>query len=168
MPAFQSARRHLGIRAWFTVTESTEQQLITNILRTSRTISVVGLSDDPDKPSYEVAAFLQKHGYRILPVNPAISEVLGVKSYPNLTAIPESIDLVDIFRRSDAVPPIVDQAIQIGAKAVWMQKGVVHPDAAAKATHAGLRVVMDRCIMEELTKLIREGVVTLPTTSTTP
>lgn len=168
MPAFESARLNPDIQAQFAVRQSTEQQSITNILRTSRTIAVVGLSDDPDKPSYEVATFLQKHGYRILPVNPAINETLGVKSYPDLMAIPEPVDVVDIFRRPDAVPPIVDQAIEIGARTIWMQKGVVHPAAAAKAAHAGLQVVMDRCMMEELTTLIREGTITPPPADTTP
>lgn len=150
------------------MTQSTEQHTINNILRTARTIAVVGLSDDPDKPSHEVAAFLQKHGYRIFPVNPNITEVLGVKSYPDLMAISEPVDIVDIFRRSDAVPPIVDQAIQVGAKVVWMQKGIVHPAAAEKAAGAGLQVVMDRCMMVELAKLIREGGITASALDATP
>ena len=147
--------------------QSTDELAITNLLRTVRTVAVVGLSDDVDKPSYEVAAFLQKHGYRIFPVNPRITKVLGVNSFPELTAISEPVDVVDVFRRSDAVPLIVDQAIQIGARAVWMQKGIIHPEAAEKATRAGLQVVMDRCIMEELTKLIKEGVVTPPALAAT-
>jgi hypothetical protein len=150
------------------VTQSTEQHTINNILRTARTIAVVGLSDDPDKPSHEVAAFLQKHGYRIFPVNPSIAEVLGVKSYPDLMAISEPIDVVDIFRRSDAVPAIIDQAIQTGAKAVWMQKGVINPAAAEKAAQAGLQVVMDRCMMVELAKLMREGGITASALDATP
>ncbi len=149
------------------MTQSTYPDSIVNLLRTSRSIAVVGLSGDPEKPSHEVAAFLQKQGYRIFPVNPGIAEVLGVKSYPDLMAIPEPIDIVDIFRRSDAVPPIVDQAIQMGAKAVWMQKGVIHPEAAEKATRAGLQVVMNRCIMEELSTLIKQGSLTPPVLATT-
>ena len=168
MPAFASAYNELHTQAQSAMTQSTDQQAITSILHSSRTIAIVGLSDDPEKPSHEVAAFLQKHGYLIFPVNPNITEVLGVKSYPDLMAIPEPIDIVDIFRRSEAVPPIVDQAIQVGAKVVWMQKGVIHPSAAEKATRAGLQVVMDRCMMVELAKLIREGEITASAVDATP
>jgi predicted CoA-binding protein len=124
-----------------------------DILTKSKTVAVVGLSDSPDRPSYHVAAYLQSHGYRIIPVNPQASEVLGERSYPTLRDVPVPIDLVDIFRRSDAVPPIVDDAIAVGAKAVWMQEGVVHNEAAAKARAAGLKVVMDRCTLKEHARL---------------
>ena len=147
------------------MTQSPEHETIVNLLRSSRTVAVVGLSDDPDRPSHEVAAFLQEHGYHIIPVNPRITEALGVRSYPDLLAISEPVDIVNIFRRSDAVPPIVDQAIQLGAKAVWMQKGVINPAAAEKASTAGLQVVMDRCIMVELSRLFRDGTLSPPTAS---
>jgi len=122
---------------------------IRDLLLTMRTIAVVGLSDKPDRDSYRVAAYLQEHGYRIIPVNPAVAEVLDEKSYARLLEIPEKVDLVDVFRRSEAVPEIVDDAIAIGAQAVWLQEGVVHESAAAKARAAGLAVVMDRCILKE-------------------
>ncbi len=119
------------------------------ILAAAKVIAIVGLSDKPDRDSFGVAAYLQRAGYRIVPVNPAVKEVLGEKSYAHLRDIPFAVDVVDIFRRPDAVPEIVDSAIEIGAKAVWMQLGVVHEAAAAKARAAGLRVVMDRCIAVE-------------------
>jgi hypothetical protein len=139
------------------MTQSNDRATIIHILRTSHTIAVVGLSGDAEKPSHDVARFLQKRGYHIIPVNPNLTTVLGEVSYPDLLTIPESIDVVDIFRRPEAVPSIVDQAIQVGAKAVWMQSGVRHPAAAAKAHAAGLKVVMDRCMMEEIRQLIKEG-----------
>ncbi len=108
-----------------------------------RTVAVVGLSPDPDRPSYRVARSLQKHGYRIIPVNPNVKEVLGEVSYPDLTSIPEPVETVNIFRRSEAVPPIVEEAIKIKAKAVWMQEGVINESAAKRAREAGLLVVMD-------------------------
>jgi len=114
-----------------------------------KTIAVVGLSDKEDRPSYRVASYLKGHGYRIVPVNPMITEWQGEKSYPNLEAIPFPIDIVDIFRKSEDVPPIVKGAIAIGAAAVWMQEGVVSEDAAREAEKAGLLVVMDRCLMKE-------------------
>ncbi len=117
--------------------------LVEEQLRNSRTIAVVGLSDNPARDSHRVAKYLQDQGYRIIPVNPMIQETLGEKSYPDLASVPESIDMVDIFRRSEFVPPVVDQAIEIGAKYVWMQDGVIHPEAAAKAEAAGIPVVMD-------------------------
>jgi hypothetical protein len=124
-------------------------QEIRNILNSARTIAVVGLSDKPDRDSYRVADYLKRAGYRIIPVNPAITEVLGEKSYPGLRDIPEKIDVVDIFRKPDAVPPIVDDAIAIGAKVVWMQDGIVHNEAAARARAAGLTVVMSKCMLRE-------------------
>jgi predicted CoA-binding protein len=119
------------------------------LLRNARTIAVVGLSDKPDRDSHRVAAYLQRQGYRIIPVNPAVQEVLGEKSYARLEDISDKIDLVDIFRKPEAVPEIVDAAIAVGAKAVWMQEGIVHNAAADRARAAGLTVVMNRCILKE-------------------
>jgi predicted CoA-binding protein len=122
---------------------------IADLLRSSRNIAVVGLSDNPMRPSHGVSAYMQSHGYRIIPVNPQADEVLGEKSYSSLLDIPEPIDIVDIFRRSEFVPEIVDQAIQLKARAIWMQEGVVHEAAAEKARKAGLLVIMDSCILKE-------------------
>jgi uncharacterized protein len=122
---------------------------IEHILREARTIAVVGLSPKPDRPSYEVAHYLQQRGYRIIPVNPTVDQVLGEQSYPDLPSVPEKVDVVDIFRRSEDVPPIVEQAIQIGAKAIWMQEGVISEAAATRAREAGMDVVMDRCMLKE-------------------
>ena len=127
------------------------------ILRTARTVAVVGLSPNPERPSHRVARYLQGQGYRIVPVNPTVESVLGERSYPSLAEIPEPVDVVDIFRRSEDVPPVVEQAIRIGAKAVWMQEGVVHEEAAAKARAAGLAVVMDRCMLKEHSRLRQAG-----------
>jgi len=124
------------------------------ILSTSRTIAVVGLSDKPDRPSHTVAAYLQKQGYRIIPVNPNLTEVLGEKAYPSVREIPEPVDVVDIFRRAEDVPPIVEDAIAKGARAVWMQLGIVNAPAAARAEAAGLQVVMDAC-MEVVHRALR-------------
>jgi len=126
---------------------------ISEILHTSRTIAVVGLSGKRYRPSYGVAEYLQRVGYRIIPVNPMETEVLGERSYPDLDSVPEHIDLVDIFRRSEFVPEIVEAAIRKGAKAVWMQEGVIHDAAAARAEAAGLVVVMDRCILKDHRRL---------------
>ncbi|MCX9084412.1 MAG: CoA-binding protein [Candidatus Methanoperedens sp.] len=114
-----------------------------------KTIAVVGISDDPKRPSHFVARFLEDHGYNITPVNPKLTEWEGKKCYPDLTSIPVKIDIVDIFRRSEAIPPIVDEAITIKAKVVWMQEGIVNEEAAAKARAAGIEVVMDRCMKKE-------------------
>jgi predicted CoA-binding protein len=126
-----------------------DPQTIQKILSECRTIAVVGLSSQPEKAGYYVAAYLQSQGYRIIPVNPHLSEALGEKAYASLLDISEAVDLVLIFRRSEAVPPFVDQAIQIGAKAVWMQLGILHPEAAEKARQAGLLVVMNACMLVE-------------------
>ena len=126
---------------------------IRDILSRSKTVAVVGLSDDPSRSSYHVAAYLQSAGYRIIPVNPRVTEVLGERSYAGLRDVPVPIDLVDVFRRSEAVPPVVEDAIAVGAKAVWMQEGVVHEEAAARARAAGLKVVMDRCTLKEHARL---------------
>ncbi len=122
---------------------------IDQILRESRTIAVVGLSDKPDRASYRVAKYLQEHGYRIVPVNPALTEVLGERSYPDLASIPGPVDVVDIFRRSEDVPPVVEAAIAKGARVVWMQEGIVNEEAAGRARAAGLKVVMNLCIKKE-------------------
>jgi predicted CoA-binding protein len=127
---------------------------VRDILEKSKVIAVVGLSPKPERDSHEVAKYLQGQGYRIVPVNPRADTILGEKSYPDLASIPEKVDVVDIFRRSDDVPPVVDQAIDIGAKAVWMQLGIVNEDAAAKAREAGLGVVMDRCMLVEHRNLV--------------
>ena len=123
------------------------------ILAESKTIAVVGLSPKEDRPSYRVADYLKSKGYRIIPVNPNAQEILGEKSYPDLASIPGDIDVVDIFRKSEDVPPVVDEAIKTGAKAVWMQEGIVNEPAAQKARSAGLLVVMDRCMLKEHKKL---------------
>ena len=120
------------------------------ILRAYKTFAVVGLSDRPDRPSHSVALFLKQRGYRIVPVNPALTQVLGERCYPSLKEIPFPIEVVDIFRRSEFVGPIVDDAIAIGAKVVWMQLGVIDEIAAERARAAGLEVVMDRCPAIEL------------------
>lgn len=122
---------------------------LTKLFRESKVIAVVGLSSNPLRPSYAVSAYMQHSGYRILPVNPNEEIVLGEKSFARLEDIPETIDIVNIFRRSEFVPAIVESAIRIGAKAVWMQEGVIHLDAARIATQAGLLVVMDLCILKE-------------------
>ncbi|MFH1926680.1 MAG: CoA-binding protein [Chloroflexota bacterium] len=130
---------------------------IEKILKESRTIAVVGLSPRPERASHSVARYLQAQGYRIIPVNPTVEEVLGERSYPDLASIPETVDVVDIFRRSEHVPPIVEAAIAVGARTVWMQEGVVHEKAAQKAKAAGLLVVMDRCMLVEHGRLKAAG-----------
>jgi predicted CoA-binding protein len=122
---------------------------VREILTTAKTVAVVGLSDKPDRDSHRVAAYLQRAGYRIIPVNPAVSEVLGERSYPSLREVPEKIDVVDVFRKAEAVPAIVEDAIAVGAKAVWMQDGIVHNAAAERARAAGLKVVMSKCMLRE-------------------
>jgi hypothetical protein len=122
---------------------------IAGILRSAHTIAVVGLSGKRFRPSFGVAEYLQRAGYRIIPVNPLESEVLGEKAYPDLDSVPEPVDIVDIFRRSEHVPAIVEAAVRKGVQTVWMQEGVVHEDAARRAEAAGLAVVMDRCILKE-------------------
>jgi len=128
---------------------------IRELLRSSRVIAVVGLSGKKFRPSYGVAEYMQHEGYRIIPVNPNETEVLGEKSYARLEDIGEPIDIVDIFRRSEFVMPLVDSAIRLGAKAVWMQEGVEDEEAAQKAREAGLFVVMDRCILKEHSRYLR-------------
>ena len=122
---------------------------IGEVLKRARTIAVVGLSSSPLRPSHGVAAYLQTHGYRIIPVNPNIKGALGEKAYASLAEVPEKIDIVDVFRRPEFVPELVDQAIALKVPAIWMQEDVVHEAAAAKARQAGIFVMMDRCILKE-------------------
>ncbi|MFB3778995.1 MAG: CoA-binding protein [Bryobacteraceae bacterium] len=129
--------------------------MIAALLRTSRVIAVVGLSGKKRRPSFGVSEYMQRAGYRIIPVNPNETSVLGEPAYPELEAVPEKIDIVNIFRRSEFVPAIVEAAIRIGVKAIWMQEGVIHEEAAARARAAGLAVVMDRCILKEHQRLPR-------------
>ena len=125
------------------------------ILHAARTIAVVGLSSKRKRPSYSVSEYMQRAGYRIVPVNPGETEVLGERAYASLEAVPERIDIVDVFRRSEFVAEIVESAIRVGARAVWMQEGVSDAAAAARARAAGLTVVMDRCILKEHRKMTR-------------
>ncbi len=127
---------------------------IPELLKTSHTIAVVGLSSKRFRPSYGVAEYMQRNGYRIIPVNPFEAVVLGERCYPDLESIPERVDIVDIFRRSEFVPEIVEAAIRIGARAVWMQEGVEHEEAARRAWAAGLEVVMDRCVLKDHRRMV--------------
>lgn len=121
-------------------------EALREILASIKTVAVVGLSNKPDRPSYSIAEYLKNVGYKIIPVNPTINEALGEMAYPSLREVPESVDVVQIFRKSEDVPPVVDDAIAIGAKVVWMQLGIVHEESAARARAAGLKVVMDTCM----------------------
>ena len=127
------------------------------LLRESKTIAVVGLSKSPWRPSFGVTEYMRAMGYRIIPVNPNEAEIMGEKSYASLDEIPEPVDIVNIFRRPEFVPEIVEAAIRIGAKGVWMQEDVVHEEAAARARAAGLRVVMNRCILKDHRSAVRAG-----------
>jgi len=126
------------------------------ILNEYNTVALVGVSPNPKQASCKVASYLDKHGYKVIPVNPNAREILGKTSYPNLSAIAEAVEVVDIFRSSEQVMPIVDEAIKIGAKVVWMQEGVINEEAAAKARDAGLLVVMDKCMRKEHLRLQRK------------
>jgi predicted CoA-binding protein len=136
----------------------TSDQEIRELLTAARTIAVVGISDDPERDSYMVAEFLQRQGYRIIPVNPRLVnlniQVLGEKAYATLRDVPEKIDIVDIFRRPETVMPVVEDAIAAGAGAVWMQLSIVNEEAAARAEAAGLNVVMNRCMAVEYRRLM--------------
>ncbi len=123
--------------------------IIQRILKECRTIAVVGLSSNPGRPSYSVAGYMKQQGYRVIPVNPHETSVLGEPAYPSLGAIPHKVDLVNVFRRSEEAGAVVDEAIRIGAKAVWLQEGVIDEAAARRAHQAGLLVVMDRCWLKE-------------------
>ena len=129
------------------INASTEELL--NILKTSKVIAVMGLSANPDKPSNQVAVFLKEHGYTIVPVNPAHDELLGEKCYPSLSDIPFDIDIADVFRRSEDIPPVADDAINKGVTVFWMQEGIVNNEAADKLRDAGITVVMDKCTKKE-------------------
>jgi predicted CoA-binding protein len=122
---------------------------IGELLKRTKTIAVVGLSDSPLRPSYGVSAYMQSHGYRIIPVNPSIKGSLGEKAVASLAEVGEKIDMVDVFRRSEFVPDLVDEAIRLNVPAIWLQEGVIHEEAAEKARKAGIFVVMDRCILKE-------------------
>jgi len=126
-----------------------EPELVAEMLEKSKVIAVVGISDKPQRPSHHVAEEMQRRGYRIVPVNPALEEVLGEPCYPSLREIPFAVDLVDVFRAPEFVPAIVEDAIAIGAKYLWLQEGVVHEQAIAHAEENGIRVVADRCIYKE-------------------
>jgi uncharacterized protein len=123
------------------------------ILQSARTVAIVGLSGKRYRPSFGVAEYLKREGYRVIPVNPEETEVLGEKCYPDLDSVPDEIDVVDIFRRSEFVPEIVEAAIRKGAKVIWMQEGVMNEEAARRAQEAGLTVVMDRCILKDHRRL---------------
>jgi predicted CoA-binding protein len=129
--------------------EINSEEAIERILKEAKTVAVVGLSSSPARASHGVSRYLQSHGYRIIPVNPNETEVLGERAYATLEEVPEKIDLVDIFRRSEEAGRHVDEAIRIGARAVWMQEELIDHEAAARAASAGLAVVMDRCILKE-------------------
>ena len=129
-----------------------EADRITELLECAKTIAVVGLTDTPMRPSYGVSHYMQSQGYRIIPVNPNIKEWEGERAYPSLLDVPEKVDIVNVFRRPDAVPEVVEQAMQINAPMILMQEGVVHHEAAEKARQAGIFVVMDKCILKEHVK----------------
>ncbi len=128
---------------------SPQTDSVTELLKRAKTIAVVGLSDDPLRPSHGVSAYMQNHGYRIIPVNPQIESCLGEKAYPSLLEVPEKIDIVNIFRRPEFVEEVVDQAIQLKVPAIWMQEEVIHEKGAEKARRAGMFVVMDLCMLKE-------------------
>ena len=125
------------------------QETVQRILKECRTIAVVGLSSNPVRPSYGVAGYMKQQGYRVIPINPHETNVLGEQAYPSLAAVPDKVDLVDVFRRSEEAGVVVDEAILIGAKAIWLQEGVIDEAAAQRAQQAGLLVVMDRCWLKE-------------------
>src|ERR1700677_781331 len=128
---------------------SQQADAVSDLLKSARTIAVVGLSNNPMRPSHGVSAYMQSQGYRVIPVNPQIACCLGEESYDTLLEVPEKIDIVNIFRRSEFVPEIVDQAIQLKVPVIWMQEEVIHEQADEKARQAGILVVMDRCISKE-------------------
>ena len=131
------------------------------ILLSTKTIASVGVSSNPEKESYDVAAYLKEQGYRVIPVNPTATEILGEKAYPSLSDIPDKADVVQVFRKPDDVPPVVEEAIQIGAKVVWMQAGIVNEEAAKMAREAGLQVVMDACMRATHRRLIGSKLVNI-------
>jgi len=126
-----------------------DRAIVIKILNNSKVIAVVGLSNKADRPSYKVASYLQQHGYKILPVNPVISEVLGEKSYPDLESIPRDVDVTQIFRKSEDVLPVVESAIAKGTRAVWLQEGIINNEAARLAEEAGIDFIMNLCMLKE-------------------
>ncbi len=126
-----------------------KEQQVKEILEQNSTIAVVGLSDNPTRASYRVAQYMKEHGYRIIPVNPRLKTVLGETSYPDLLSIPDNVDIVNVFRRSEDVPPIVDDALKIKPNAVWLQLDIINQEAAAKCREAGVGIIMDKCIKVE-------------------
>jgi predicted CoA-binding protein len=136
-----------------------DDQMMKDILVSAKTIASVGLSSNQQKESYWIVSYLRDQGYRIIPVNPTADEILGEKAYPDLESVPEKIDVVQVFRKPEDVPPVVDSAIKIGAKAVWMQEGIVNEEAAQKARQAGLQVVMDACMRVTHRRLIGEKLI---------
>ena len=131
-------------------------QMMKDILLSTKTIASVGLSSNPDKESYGIGQYLKSQGYRIIPINPTADEILGERSYPDLESVPEKIDVVQVFRKPEDVPPVVESAIQAGARVVWMQEGIVNEEAAQRAREAGLQVVMDACMRATHRRLIGE------------
>jgi predicted CoA-binding protein len=131
-----------------------DDKLMKEILSSAKTVASVGISGNEQKVSNSIGVFLMDHGYHLIPVNPTADEILGQKSYPNLTSVPEKIDVVQVFRRPEDVPPVVDEAIKVGAKVVWMQEGIVNEVAAKQAREAGLQVVMDACMRVTYQRLI--------------
>jgi len=129
--------------------QNPSDEQIKEILHKYKTVAVVGLSSDESRPSHGVARYLQRRGFKIIPVNPQEKEILGEKAYPDLSSIPDKVEIVDIFRRPELVPPIVDEAIKIGAEVIWMQEGVINHPAAIKAFQNGITVVMDKCMLKE-------------------
>ena len=136
-----------------------DDQMMKDILLSAKTIASVGLSSNQEKESYWIVSYLKDQGYRIIPVNPTADEILGETAYPDLESVPETIDVVQVFRKPEDVPPVVDSAIRVGAKAVWMQEGIVNEEAAQKAREAGLQVVMDACMRVTHRRLIGEKLI---------
>jgi len=132
------------------------KQKILELLQKNKTIAVVGLSDNPDRASYRVAQYLKNHGYRIIPVNPQLKTCLGETAYPDLLSIPDKVDIVNVFRRSEDVPPIIDDALKIKPNAVWLQLDIINHEAAAMCECAGISIIMDKCIKIEHARLSRE------------
>ena len=130
---------------------------INEILNTFHTVAMVGASANHERPSFKVFEYLTAHGYRVIPVNPNLEQISGNKSYPNLASIPEPVEIIDIFRKAERVMPIVEEAIKIGARVIWMQEGIVNREAAAAAEAAGLQVIMDKCMMKQHKKLFHKS-----------
>jgi len=135
------------------VHSSISDERLFELLDKSRTIAVVGLSGKPERDSFKVAQYMQKQGYKIIPINPKVERVLGEKAYPDLPSVPEPVDIVNIFRRSEHILPVVDEALKISPLAIWMQLGIVNEEAAEIAEKAGILVIMDKCIMVEHRRL---------------